>query len=252
MAALAVVVAGLPVAPGSFAAEEFRCPPLQPSSTRQPAYQRVPGQARCEGYYERGAAPPALELISLTRGLPDLPATPAAAALQLRGLPTTAAHLIVQPLRAEPFYRMDALLGRGAALVWNAAPMLSATGLRPRDLAFLALALPQGGDTPMFVPVALPSVPQTDSAAYAVVRVSVPVSAMSWRLDGLDGSAGGAAPDWHELPDATLLAWDRLVIPIDMAPQGKGCTVDVQALDPQSRPLPLLRFVVLGPNDGKP
>ena len=242
-------------------AQEFRCAPLQPSQAQQPPYQRVPGQARCEGFFARNVSQPFVELVSLTRDLREPTST--ATAFHLTASRKTAARLVVHPLRPGPFYRVDALIDAGQALQWDAAPMLGATGLRLRDLGFLALALAPRDDTMTVLPLSLSLIPTptptpTRTPAMpgplppptlqAVLRVSVPVGSMSWRRYRLDGPDDGAS-GWREIAGPPRFAWDRVPLAIDLPADGKRLHVDVQAIDAAGKALPLLRFIVLGPDD---
>ena len=231
-------------------AQGFECPPLAPSSSRVPAYAAQPGQARCEGFYERKVSQPFIEIVSLTRGA--LPATPA---LQLRVDARSAARLVVQPLRSGPFYRVDAALPAGQALAWDAGPMLAATGLRLADLGFLGLLQAPGAGTPVAVlaPVRLGSEPMAASGpALAVVRVSVAVGSVAWRSYRL-GADGGPVSGWATLPGSQLFAWQRIGLPIELPSDGRRLMIDVQAVGADDhQALPLLRFAIEGARDGGP
>ena len=237
-------------------AQEFRCAPLQPSEAQQPPYRRVPGQARCEGFFARNVSQPFVELVSLTRDLRD--PTSAATEFHVTASRRTAARLIVQPLRPGPFYRVDALIDAGQALQWDAAPMLGATGLRLRDLGFLALALVPRDGTMTVLPLSLMPMPSMPTPSMpgplppptlqAVLRVSVPVGSMSWRRYRLDGPDDGAS-GWREIAGPPRFAWDRVPLAIELPADGKSVHVDVQATDAAGKALPLLRFIVLGPDD---
>lgn len=230
-------------------AAEFQCAGVRPSPSRQPAYARVEGQARCEGFYDRNVSQPFIELVSLTSTPPP---SADAASLQLTVSRPVAAQLTVHPLRPAPFYRVDALLGPGQSLTWDAGPMLAATGLRLRDLGFLALAA-GGAGTDTFVPVAVSAAmpPAADQAAavQAVLRVSVPIASLAWRRQRLDGSDDGAGA-WRDIPGPARFAWERVPFGLDLPADGRGVRVDVQALDADGKVLPLLRFNVSGPADG--
>lgn len=125
------------VAAAAAQAQGFECAALKPSSSRLPAYASGPDKTRCEGFFETTVSQPFIERVSLTRGAP--PAGLAAAPLELRTDARSAARLVVQPLRASPFYRVDAALPPGQALAWNPAPMLAATAQPLSALGFLAL-----------------------------------------------------------------------------------------------------------------
>lgn len=117
-AALAILAS-----PAGRAETEFRCAPLLPSATRTPAYERVAGESRCEGFFDQTVSQAFVELLSLTRHRPDRGPSVAAGPLQLRS-GTARAVLVIQPLRPSPFYRVDAALAPDRPLDWNAAPML--------------------------------------------------------------------------------------------------------------------------------
>lgn len=244
---MSVGLGALPASPAAVAAE-FRCADLRPSDSSRPPYQRVPGQVRCEGFYDRNIAQPFIELVSLTASAPPPQEN---APLQISGSRRTPTHLIVHPLRPAPFYRVDALIEPAQSLRWEPAPMLDATGLRLRDLGFLALA-PERDGTMTVVPVRFAAtgtdVPQP---AQAVLRVSVPVATLAWRRLRLDGSDDGAGA-WREIPGPARFAWERVPFALDLAADGRGLRVDVQAVDPAGKVLPLLRFNVSGPADASP
>ena len=253
--AFTAITALLLAGPLTASAQEFRCAPLQPSQAQQPPYQRVPGQARCEGFFARNVSQPFVELVSLTRDVRD--PTSAATAFQITASRKLAARLVVHPLRPGPFYQVDALIDAGQALQWDAAPMLGATGLRLRDLGFLALALAPRDDTMTVLPLSLMPMPLMPASAHppalqAVLRVSVPVGSMSWRryrLDGSSGSGGDGENGWRDIAGPPLFAWDRVPLAIELPADGKSVNIDVQAIDAAGKALPLLRFIVLGPGD---
>jgi hypothetical protein len=259
VAIAAALTAALTATVTAAVAADFQCAALKPSESKQPAYARAANQPRCEGFYDRNVSQPFIELVSLTSAASP-PAAPAAEAptLQLTASPRAAARLTVHPLRPAPFYRVDALVAAGQSIAWDAAPMLAATGLRVRDLGFLALV--SGGAAPdSFVPVAvsaggtvaaaLPAAPPVAPAALqAVLRVSVPVASLAWRRQRLDGRDDGAGA-WREIPGPARFAWERVPFPLEMSADGRGVRVDVQALDAQGKVLPLLSFDVSGPAD---
>lgn len=229
-------------------AAEFQCAPLKPSESRRPAYTRIGEQARCEGFYDRSVSQPFIEIISLTSG--TAPAD-GATVLTLSTPTRVAARLIVQPLRPAPFYRVDALVPAGQALSWDTAPMLSSTGLRVRDLGFLASQV-AGGAGSALIPVtigrATAAPADGPSLLQAVLRVSVPVASLAWRRQRMDGSAG----TWRDIPGPARFAWERVPLALEMPPDGGGVRVDVQAVDADGKVLPMLRFSVSGLADGSP
>lgn len=227
----------------------FQCPALVASTVRQPAYGPVPGQPRCEGFYVKNVSQPFVELVSLTQAAPG---SWAAGPLALRASRRLDAHLLIQPLRSSPLYRVDARLARGASLAWDSAPMLQATGLAARDLGFLARA-DGGAELPAFVPVATQAAgaPGVDKV-YAVLRPSVAVSALAWRGYRLTGPEL-PDPGWREVSGPPLFAWERIALPIPLPADGRGLRIDVRALDSQGQPLPLLQFALIGvDDDGQP
>ncbi|MDM0118006.1 hypothetical protein QTI66_38645 [Variovorax sp. J22R133] len=229
-------------------AAEFRCADLKPSDARQPPYQRVAGQVRCEGFYDRNVSQPFIELVSLTASMPP---TAGGTALQFSGSRRVPTRLVVHPLRPAPFYRVDAPIEAAQSLRWDPSPMLDATGLQLRDLGFLALA-PERDGILTVVPVAfaLPTA-EPQLPAKAVLRVSVPVATLAWRRLRLDGSEDGGSA-WREIPGAARFAWERVPFALELPADGHGVRVDVQAVDPGGKVLPLLRFNVSGPADAGP
>lgn len=229
--------------------ERFECAALVAATSRQPAYGPVPGEPRCEGFYVRNVSQPFVELVSLTRSPPGSLPVDADGRLTLRGLPRVDTRLLIQPLRSNPLYRVDAWLARGASVHWSSRTMLQATGLQLRDLGLLALA--GSGAEPMTLAPVSTSDAAAGDTAYAVLRPSVAVSALAWRAyrlaphDALPGS-------WQELAGPPLFAWERIALPIALPADGLGLRIDVRALDSQGRTLPLLQFVVLGVNDASP
>lgn len=246
-AAKSSVGLGALVAMGLAAAADFHCADLKPSDARQPAYQRVAGQPRCEGFYERNVSQPFIELVSLTATAPPQDAAP----LEISGSRRFPTRLVVHPLRPAPFYRVDALIEAAQLLRWDPSPMLNATGLRLRDLGFLALVLERDG-TLGAVPVAFTNATAEGPArAQGVLRVSVPVATLAWRRLRPDGSDDGAGA-WRQIPGPARFAWERVPFAIDLPPDGRGVRVDVQAVDSAGKVLPLLRFNVKGPADVAP
>ncbi|MGM9482696.1 hypothetical protein ACS5PN_15995 [Roseateles sp. NT4] len=238
---------GLGVAQAQAPAPDFQCPSLVASTARQPAYGPVPGQARCEGFYVKNVSQPFIELVSLTLAAPGSWAAGGAGPLTLSASRRLDTHLLIQPLRSSPLYRVDARLPHDAGLAWDSAPMLQASGLGLRDLGFLALA---GGDAtlPSLVPVSTQAGTSAGNRAYAVLRPSVAVSSIAWRGYRM---AGPELPDpgWHELSGPPLFAWERIALPIPLPPDGHGLRIDVRALDGQGQALPLLQFRLVGADD---
>ena len=239
-AAFAIAAAMQPLAAQQ---AEFRCAPLLPSASRTPPYSRVPGKERCEGYFEQTVSQSFIELLSLTRNRPDAPQLAGASLLQIRARSGALLQLIIQPLRPSPFYRVDSRLAAGRALEWNAAPMLASTGLRLSDLGFLARAASPDPATPMVAPLSLSAAADDAALAYAVLRVSVPVSSVAARQYRSGPGAAGSG-SWRELPGTPLYAWDTIVLPIALAGDGPEIRVDVRAVDVDGRLLPMLQFVV--------
>lgn len=231
----------------------FQCASLLASQSRQPAYGPVAGETRCEGFYEKNVSQPFLEVVSLTRSPPGSWAVDSEGRLNLRGLPRVDTRLLIQPMRSNPLYRVDAWLPRGSTLAWRSMPMLRATGLQLRDLGLLAFA-GSPAETPVLAPVSTQTGDE-GAVAHAVLRPSVAISALSWRSYRPDspGAPPGVVPGvWKALPGATLFAWERFALAIPLPADGLGLHIDVRALDSQGQGLPLLRFVVLGTQDDKP
>lgn len=227
-------------------AADFRCADLKPSETLTPAYQRIAGQARCEGFFAQHVSQPFVELVSLTASAPPKDG----AVLEISASRHTPMQLVVQPLRPAPFYRVDAWIDAARAIRWDAAPMLGATGLQLRDLGFLARSAgPSGRLT--FVPVAFAGAAAAPLVASGVVRASVPISKLAWRrlrMDGSDDGTGG----WQEVPGSDWFAWQRVPITLQLPTDGSNVQIDVQAVDPAGKTLPLLHFHMAGPADAVP
>ena len=240
------------VTPARAQTQGFECARLQPAAGRAPAYGLVEGQTRCEGFFARNVSQPFIELVSLTRGPASVSDGAAASVFELHADARMALRLLVQPLWSGPFYRVDAPLTPGQTLRWDAATMLAATGLRATDLGFLALAPPRQANASALTavaPLALSTQARQIRQALAVVRVSVPVSSVSWRAYRAGAEAGPQAT-WVDLPHSQRYAWQRTGITIDLPPDGKGLRVDVQAVAAEDgRVLPLLRFALVGPAD---
>jgi hypothetical protein len=230
-------------------ADPFRCAPLVASKSHQPAYGPVPGQQRCEGFYEKNVSQPFLELVSLTRSPPGSWAADTEGRLSLRGLPKVDTRLLIQPMRSSPLYRVDAWLAHDSTLVWSNGTMLQATGLKLRDLGFLALA--GSGTEPLAVAPVSTHAGDGGNTAYAVLRPSVAVSSLAWRAYRL-ASPGALPVGWQDLAGPPLFAWERIALPIPLPADGLGLRIDVRGLDSQGQAIPLLQFMVLGINDDKP
>jgi hypothetical protein len=238
----------------------FECEPLAASAMSQPPYGPAHSPQRCEGYFQKNVSQAFVEIVSLTRSPPGAVAANGEGQLSFRQLSKFPLRLLIQPLRSNPLYRVDLALSQGATVVWGSAPMLRVTGLKLRDLGFLAQTS-TGGQTMTFAPVSTQA-SEEGSTAYAVLRPSVAVTSMAWRayrLSSLNASsAPGAASSnavsgaWQTLPGPPLFAWERIALPIALPADGLGVRIDVRALDSQGLPLPLLQFGVLGVQDEKP
>lgn len=226
----------------------FQCADLQPSESQTPVYQRIPGQARCEGFYARNVSQPFVELLSLTLSAP--PRNPGV--LEMQASQHAAMQLVVQPLRPGPFYRVDAWIEAARAVRWDAAPMLGATGLQLRDLGFLAQAVGPDGIATL-VPVAFAGAdPVTPPrTVHAVVRASVPVAKLAWRSLRRDGSDDGSGA-WRPIEGPERFAWERIPLTLTLPAEGGGAQINVQAVDPAGKQLPLLRFLMAAPSDAIP
>lgn len=244
----ALAALGLHAAQGQ--APVFQCPSLVASTVRQPAYAPVPGQSRCEGFFVKNVSQPFIELVSLTQAAPGSWAAAGASGLTLSASRRLDTHLLIQPLRSSPLYRVDARLRRDGGLAWDSAPMLQATGLALRDLGFLAVIAASGStDVPAFVPVATQALgPAVGSKAYAVLRPSVAVSAIAWRGYRIGGPEL-PDPGWRDVSGPPLFAWERIALPIPLPADGHGLRIDVRALDSQGQAMPLLQFALVGVDD---
>ncbi len=235
----------------------FQCAPLVASTSHQPAYGPAPDGRRCEGFYQKNVSQPFLELVSLTLSAPGAWSADGEGRLSLRGPPKVDTRLLIQPMRSNPLYRVDALLARGSTLGWSSRTMLQATGLQLRDLGFLALAggagAGSGADLLTVAPVSTQSADEGQTA-YAVLRPSVAVSALKWRAYRIASSSAlpGVSGQWQPLPNSRLSAWERIALPIPLPADGLGLRIDVLAFDSQDQALPLLQFAVLGIGDEKP
>ncbi|KQP43297.1 hypothetical protein ASF44_06955 [Pseudorhodoferax sp. Leaf274] len=235
------------LAAGEAMAADFRCADLRPSQSQTPPYQRIAGQARCEGFFDQHVSQPFIELVSLTASAPPKQEQ---GVLELRASRRAAVQLVVQPLRPAPFYRVDALVEAAQAMRWDDAQMLGATGLRRRDIGFLALA-PGPDGMPTYVPVTFADAGEAPEVASGVLRASVPVARLAWRSlrgDGSDDGSGG----WHDLPGPARFAWERVPIELQLPRGGRGVQINVQATDAAGKILPLLRFNLAGPADAIP
>ena len=76
---------------------EFRCTPLLSSISKTPPYARVPDDESCEGCFEQIVSQPFIELLSLTRHLPDALQCASARLLQIRADASTQSQLLIQP-----------------------------------------------------------------------------------------------------------------------------------------------------------
>lgn len=227
----------------------FQCAPLVASTARQPAYGAAPGQQRCEGFYVKNVSQPFLEVVSLTRSAPGSSSVDAEGRLSLRASRKVDTQLLIQPLRSNPLYRVDAWLAHGASVEWNSRTMLQATGLQLRDLGLLA-RVGASVEPLLLAPVA--TQPNEESnIAFAVLRPSVAVSTLAWRAYRLTQPAMPPGA-WQPLSSKPLFAWERIALPIPLPPDGLSLHIDVSGLDGEGQALPLLQFVVLGAEDDKP
>jgi hypothetical protein len=252
-----IVAAALP--PARAEPARFQCAALVPNTVQLPAYGPVAGEARCEGFYVKNVSQPFIEVVSLTREPPGSWSAGAEGVLQFRALAPLDTHLLVQPLRPSPLYRADLGLTRGATLRWHGAPMLQATGLKWRDLGFVA-TLATDADLPALVPVSTSSSTSTETAtaddadsriAYAVLRPSVAITQLMWRSYRMAGT-DNPTEAWQRIDGPPLFAWERIALPITLPADGHGMRIDVRGLDGQGQAIPLLQFRIVGARDDKP
>lgn len=219
-------------------AQDFQCAPLLPSASQLPGYSRISGQQRCEGFFRQSVSQPFVELVSVTRNASRLTEN-----IALAWIAASSARILIQPLRASPFYRIDAALVAGHPFEWNPQPMLSATGLLPTDLGFLAVVSPsraQGADLLQVVPLSLPSTGR--EGVFVTIRPSVALSALHWR-EYLPDQPGG---DWRSFDGPAPFAWQPIPLALSsLVAQQKGVRVDIRTSDRKGRSLPMLSFVVL-------
>jgi hypothetical protein len=253
-----------PDASPTSAPSTFECAPLVASTANQPAYGPARSPQRCEGYFQKNVSQAFVEIVSLTRSPPGTVAADADGRLNLRHLSKLDLRLLIQPVRSNPLYRVDVPIAQGATVAWSFAPMLQATGLKLRDLGFLAQAT-SSAPLATLAPVST-QLSEEAGVAYAVLRPSVAVSALAWRAYRLQsppqssGEQARAAVNtvasltgvWQTLAGPPLFAWERIALPIALPADGLGLRIDVRALDSQGQPLPLLQFAVLGVQDDKP
>ena len=246
----------------------FECAPLVASTANQPAYGPARSPQRCEGFFQKNVSQAFIEIVSLTRSPPGTVAADTEGRLNLKHLSKLDLRLLIQPLRSNPLYRVDLPMAQGATVAWSFAPMLQATGLKLRDLGFLAQAT-SPAQLATLAPVST-QLAEDAGVAYAVLRPSVAVSALAWRAYRLQsppqsppqssGEQARAAVNavasltgvWQTLTGPPLFAWERIALPIALPADGLGLRIDVRALDSQGQPLPLLQFAVLGVQDDKP
>jgi hypothetical protein len=232
----------------------FECAPLVASTANQPAYGPVRSPQRCEGYFQKNVSQAFVEIVSLTRSPPGTMAADSEGRLNLKHLSKLDLRLLIQPLRSNPLYRVDLPMAPGATVAWSFAPMLQATGLKLRDLGFLAQAT-SPAQLATLAPVST-QLAEDAGMAYAVLRPSVAVSALAWRAYRLPSSPQSSVASlngvWQTLSGPPLFAWERIALPIALPADGLGLRIDVRALDSQGQPLPLLQFAVLGVQDEKP
>jgi hypothetical protein len=254
-----IVAAALPLAHAEPAG--FQCAALVANTVQRPAYGPVAGEARCEGFYVKNVSQPFIEVVSLTREPPGSWSAGAEGVLQFHALAPLDTHLLVQPLRPSPLYRADLGLARGATVRWHGTPMLQATGLKWRDLGFVA-TLTTDAELPALVSVStLPSIlPTTSTAtaddadsriAYAVLRPSVAITQLMWRGYRMAGT-DNPTEAWQRIDGPPLFAWERIALPITLPPDGHGMRIDVRGLDGQGQAIPLLQFRIVGARDDKP
>ena len=233
-------------------AAPFECAPVVPDRSMQPPYHRVSGQGRCEGFFSQTVSQKFVELVSLTLS-PRLRSDGASGPLSIR-VPrmlnaTPPATLVIRPLGARPFYRVDMPISRKPT-EWDPAPMLTATGLQVSNLGFLAVTgQPEPGVT-AFTPVAIDATSAKSSDAFATVRVSVKVTTLRYRQYALS-PATADTEQWREVRGTPLYAWDRSQLQIPLPADDGGLRVDVEATDDSGRNLPLLRFIIVGQHEPK-
>jgi hypothetical protein len=243
---LRCVIVGLPLI--ALAQDpNYRCPPITPDDSKEPQYRRRTDPVRCEGYFTRNVSQKYIEIISLTLGGEARPnETVRKLSLSAPLLPSSRqASLLIQPLGAHPFYRVDLPIAT-APIGWNADQMLDLTGLKLARVGFLAVLEVAEPNLLEVTPVSVTEESRSSTEAVAKIRVSVPVTSMRYRVLPMTGSAAGA--QWRNVPEPQLFAWELGTVKFNLARGGQR--IEVLATDENKRRLPLLRFTVVGSDGG--
>jgi hypothetical protein len=215
----------------------FSCARLRPSTESQPGYGMSRNGSGCEGFYELDIAGPYLELVSLVCAGGKAPS--AGQPVQLR-THASAARVVVRPLVQGIAYRADLALNAGAAQ-WRSEQMLQATGLRFRELGFLAIQAASAPDLLDVAPVVIG--PQGATArCHALVRTSVRTEQVRWRA--LDANQESAP--WQALDNGALDIWDIARVELPVPAAGTRRTVQVEARREGGARLPVLQFGIVG------
>lgn len=250
------ILLALVVSVSATAREPFECPSLKPSGMWRPAYQRLHGEPRCEGFFEKPvSASSFLELVSLTVGemtiiTPDKVSSAGESRVALSAEADSPGVLTVQPIPAGILYRMDARVESGT-LLWDSKPMLDATRTVATDLGVLLRLESAKGHLPLYAPVQVSAITQVspitkgviaNSKLRLVVRTSTRITNLRWR--SYVPGTGSPPPEWAPAQARKLEAWDSSVIWLPSNLIGRRSVVEVVADGTSSAESPAMSFVI--------
>lgn len=197
---------------------------------------------RCEGLFESKISAPRLDLVSLTVGRLQF------AWQRDTSLSVEPPKEIGEPIRLRAmaiplgtFYQMDARLEGGASLRWPIREVLFPEELNDRRIGVLGW-LDDGRRVPLHVPVVVQSAPaasspnQDPAAVTAILRSSVDVQFVSWRVLRLEGGRCTAPSDWTPLKKATTRAGKPILLVLPKLDVSEAC-IEVKGKEADSADL---------------
>jgi hypothetical protein len=209
-------------------AQQLRCDVLRPLLGSASQY-RERGN-RCEGLYVVQVGSRSIDVISFTLGrvMYDLESK---RPLQL-SVPSQVQFVNIRAVAIPPktYYRMDAILARGAVLTWPITDVLVPEHLTDDRIGIFAWSGTEDGKT--FIPVKVatdPSSPGTrTNDPTLMMQTSFDAQQIKWRWGPAQGDGCGVLAGWQDAIQHPIEAgWPTKII-LHLLPEGLNC-VEVAA-----------------------